>query len=301
MPVSWHAGNILSHLGPVILLLLAIVSGVLPAWTAYPVAFYGSLVPILLCLSGSVVYHTLMANHPNYQTWITMDVRAPPCVASPPCSPYTFLAISPAPLLCLPRVKEWGEGVMPSPRVQVCGIFALFLCGVHVLLWWGLRCFPLIRALYTAAYYALAAAAVLISTRTTNVVWRAAPMLALCLVGAKASYYHPLIACTTDRPLSQLPMSHMGCAHILLVLLCARHFHVASLGGGKRAKKSLCSEILCGGDAVAAGYYRHALASFSWQPHSNPILCFDGGDCPAPNVWNGLRKGGILVMSRGCW
>lgn len=68
----------------------------------------------------------------------------------------------------------------------MCGIFALFLCGVHVVLWWGLRCFPVTRVLYTAAYYILAAAAVLISTRANNVLWRAVPMLALCLVGAGA-------------------------------------------------------------------------------------------------------------------
>lgn len=132
-----ETGNIFSHLIPVTILVVAVITGALPAWSAYPAAFYGNVVPIVLCLCGSVMYHTFMANHPNYKAWIILDV---------------------------------------------CGIFALFLCGVHVVLWWGLRCFPLTRAVYTAAYYTLAAAAVFAATRAKNVLWRAVPMLALCLL-----------------------------------------------------------------------------------------------------------------------
>lgn len=132
-----ETGNILSHLGPMVILLVGIATGMLPAWSAHPVAFYGNVVPIVVCLWGSVMYHTFMANHPKYRTWITLDV---------------------------------------------CGIFALFLCGVHVVLWWGLRCFPLTRAVYTIAYYVVAGVAVFASTHANNVLWRAIPMLFLCLL-----------------------------------------------------------------------------------------------------------------------
>ena len=50
-------------------------------------------------------------------------------------------------------------------RPQVCGIFLMFLSGVHVVLWWGLRCFPRIRLAYTVTYYSLAALTVVAAVR----------------------------------------------------------------------------------------------------------------------------------------
>lgn len=131
-----ETGNILTHLIPVGALGISIVTGILPGWPSYAAAFYGNVVPIMLCLGGSVIYHTFMANHPNYRAWITLDI---------------------------------------------CGIFGLFLCGVHGALWWGLRCFPVTRAVYTALYYFVAAVAVSAAVRAKNVMWRAVPMLLLCL------------------------------------------------------------------------------------------------------------------------
>mmetsp|Transcript_18221 Transcript_18221/g.54829 ORF Transcript_18221/g.54829 Transcript_18221/m.54829 type:complete len:345 (-) Transcript_18221:1785-2819(-) len=132
-----ETGNILSHLLPALLLAGALLTGMLPSWPGYPAAFFANTLPILLCLSGSVVYHTFMADHHNYRAWITLDV---------------------------------------------CGIFVLFLGGVHVVLWWGMRCWPTTRALYTGLYYAVAAGAVVAATQARSVVWRALPMLVLFLV-----------------------------------------------------------------------------------------------------------------------
>ena len=85
--VAAAAGNILSHLLPAVLLLLVILTGVLPAWPGYPAEFFGNIGPILVCLCASVVYHTFMAHHKHYMTWITLDVRPPPAFLHPPHGP----------------------------------------------------------------------------------------------------------------------------------------------------------------------------------------------------------------------
>jgi len=59
----------------------------------------------------------------------------------------------------------------------VCGIFVLFLGGVQVVMWWGLRCYPAVRSAYVLIYYALAGVAVVSAARANSVLMRAAPML----------------------------------------------------------------------------------------------------------------------------
>lgn len=66
------AGNIWAHLLPLLSGVAVVVLG-----TGAP--FDGPLLlslfwPVLLCLTGSVIYHTFMANHWNYKTYITLDV-----------------------------------------------------------------------------------------------------------------------------------------------------------------------------------------------------------------------------------
>lgn len=136
---SYHneIGNIWTHLLPLLALLAALLLGWLPAWPGAFQNFYGQLGGILVCLCGSVTYHTLMAHHQNYRTWLAVDV---------------------------------------------CGIFVLFLSGVQVVAWWGLRCWPTLRAVYVTVYYSLAFVSAVSAVRAKSVVMRALPMLVLFLV-----------------------------------------------------------------------------------------------------------------------
>ena len=43
-------------------------------WPLAGSALLSLLLPVMLCLAGSVTYHTLMANHWNYNVYITIDV-----------------------------------------------------------------------------------------------------------------------------------------------------------------------------------------------------------------------------------
>ena len=54
---------------------MALLTGWLEVWPGQELEFARNLVPIMLCMAGSVTYHTLMANHERYHTWITIDVR----------------------------------------------------------------------------------------------------------------------------------------------------------------------------------------------------------------------------------
>lgn len=68
------AGNIWAHLLPILAILLALYFNVLRMWPKAPVAFLENLVPILLCLSGSVMYHSMMAHHWHYKKFLACDV-----------------------------------------------------------------------------------------------------------------------------------------------------------------------------------------------------------------------------------
>ena len=68
------AGNIWTHLLPLVVLTLALVGGWLPAWPRAPWAFYENILPILLCFGASVAYHTNMAHHVAYRRWLLLDV-----------------------------------------------------------------------------------------------------------------------------------------------------------------------------------------------------------------------------------
>lgn len=68
------AGNILTHLLPAAAQLAAILLGWLPAWPGALHNWIGQVGAIFVCLCGSVTYHTLMAHHQNYRTWLAVDV-----------------------------------------------------------------------------------------------------------------------------------------------------------------------------------------------------------------------------------
>lgn len=72
------AGNIWTHLLPLLVLSAALLLGWLPAWPGALQNFLGQLGGILVCLCGSVTYHTLMARHQNYRTWLAVDVSHRP-------------------------------------------------------------------------------------------------------------------------------------------------------------------------------------------------------------------------------
>ena len=63
------------HLLPALGILLSLATQRLSAWPLAPLAYYVNVLPILACFAGSVVYHTLMANHAHYRRWLLIDVR----------------------------------------------------------------------------------------------------------------------------------------------------------------------------------------------------------------------------------
>ena len=63
------------HLLPALGILLSLATQRLSAWPLAPLAYYVNVLPILACFAGSVVYHTLMANHKHYRRWLLIDVR----------------------------------------------------------------------------------------------------------------------------------------------------------------------------------------------------------------------------------
>ena len=68
-----------------------LLSGSLEPWERQPVAFWESLLPVLLCFVLSVCYHTCMAHHQHYKAWILLDVR-PPGLPLDPARPLVGLA-----------------------------------------------------------------------------------------------------------------------------------------------------------------------------------------------------------------
>ena len=68
------AGNIWIHLIPLLVIVGGIATSWLPVWPGRPWEFFQNIAPIAVCYAGSVTYHTMMAHHEKYQTWITLDV-----------------------------------------------------------------------------------------------------------------------------------------------------------------------------------------------------------------------------------
>jgi predicted membrane channel-forming protein YqfA (hemolysin III family) len=69
------AGNIYVHLLPALALVLALLARTMQPWPLARLQYYENILAILLCLCGSVIYHTFMANHTNYRHWLLIDVR----------------------------------------------------------------------------------------------------------------------------------------------------------------------------------------------------------------------------------
>lgn len=69
-----RAGNILVHLLPALLTVFLLISGGVRPWKEAKLAFWEAVLPTLLCLAGSVTYHTFMANHQHYYKYLFLDV-----------------------------------------------------------------------------------------------------------------------------------------------------------------------------------------------------------------------------------
>eukprot|EP00884_Botryococcus_braunii_P010567 jgi/Botrbrau1/19511/Bobra.0035s0011.1 len=69
-----ETGNIWSHLLAAAIILGLLISQNLKPWEQARWEFYGNIIPILICFCGSVLYHSLMANHTRYRTWLMLDV-----------------------------------------------------------------------------------------------------------------------------------------------------------------------------------------------------------------------------------
>ena len=62
------------HLTLLLVLAAIVMAGMVAPWPLAGSALLSLLLPVMLCLAGSVTYHTLMANHWNYNVYITIDV-----------------------------------------------------------------------------------------------------------------------------------------------------------------------------------------------------------------------------------
>ena len=74
------AGNIWVHLATLLACMAVIAAGMFMPLPLAGSALLSLLLPVMLCLAGSVSYHTLMANHWNYKLYITMDVSCTICM-----------------------------------------------------------------------------------------------------------------------------------------------------------------------------------------------------------------------------
>ncbi|KAL4451534.1 hypothetical protein ABPG75_007196 [Micractinium tetrahymenae] len=69
-----ETGNIWTHLLPALLLLALLAGGQLQAWQGARVAFLLNVGSIAACFLGSVAFHTFMAHHHHYHSWLCLDV-----------------------------------------------------------------------------------------------------------------------------------------------------------------------------------------------------------------------------------
>lgn len=69
-----ESGNIWSHILPLAVGLILVGSGWLPYWEAARREFAWSVMSILLCLLGSVLYHTFLGHHVHSRNWLVVDV-----------------------------------------------------------------------------------------------------------------------------------------------------------------------------------------------------------------------------------
>lgn len=68
------AGNILTHLVPAVVMVAMILRQMVAPWQHAKLEYWQNLGSILLCFCLSVAYHTCMANHKHYSTWLKLDV-----------------------------------------------------------------------------------------------------------------------------------------------------------------------------------------------------------------------------------
>lgn len=65
---------------------------------------------------------------------------------------------------------------------QVCGILLVLVGGGHMVLWWGMACFPAARHTFALLYYACGAASVWAALHAKSALGRGLPMLGLLAI-----------------------------------------------------------------------------------------------------------------------
>lgn len=100
-------GNIHTHLLPALAVLVQLGFGLLQPWPLAKLAFYEHVGCVVLCLGGSVAYHTLMAHHQDYHRWLLMDVHT--CF-------FNFSAMFSKAELLAPRLSVIQKGPTQLPR-----------------------------------------------------------------------------------------------------------------------------------------------------------------------------------------
>lgn len=79
------------HLSLLLTLSAIVMVGMVAPWPLAGSALLSLLLPVMLCLAGSVTYHTLMANHWNYNVYITIDVSHLTNACCAACLPVSVL------------------------------------------------------------------------------------------------------------------------------------------------------------------------------------------------------------------
>lgn len=187
-PHPLHPGNIWTHLLPALLILALAAGGQLEVWAGAAVSYWINVLSIAACFFGSVLYHTCMAHHCMHDRLLKLDVRGLVegvvrgccCVLwairsvqltdrrltrGPPTSPRSPPLPNP-----------------PTKKQQVCGILLVLCGGGHMVLWWGLACFPTTRFAFALAYAACGVFSVAATLHARSALQRGLPLLGLLLL-----------------------------------------------------------------------------------------------------------------------
>jgi hypothetical protein len=144
----------------------------------------------------------------------------------------------------------------------VCGVLLVLVGGGHMVLWWGLWCYPTIRHTYAVLYYTCGAFAVWAALRARTAAGRGLPMLALLVVRLSAF---------ATRALLEPPgpaLTYYAAMEVRAVAVC-RH---AAAGMGTAAG----IRDACLGMQGLAGCFPCLLCVASAVPdchHASPLLC----------------------------
>jgi hypothetical protein len=184
--------NIWSHALPAASMLALLVTDRSPVGGAHTVLSF-SFLSILCCFLGSCCYHTFMADHRRYYTFLKMDVSGLGGYCTLPQAgrrPSSRICALPMVVWCQRTDATRGctgpEGLRARGCAQVCGVLLVLVGNGFATLHYGLWCHSALRLAYLAAYTAACAACVHASLTAGSARRRAAAMLVLMLVRASA-------------------------------------------------------------------------------------------------------------------